>query len=219
MYAKKFAGLAALLVLALVAVPEARAMSIAHHGAYQATYFQGHGDERRPYWQQAYWKTQADWRALIHRAHGKSDRKGYGRGDHKGYDSDRKGYGRGDHKGNDWGRHSEGWIAFLKAELKITEEQLPRWETFADSLRANTAMWQKRREEKKAARKAAAEEGKEKKRESKSVVERLERRIAFGELLLQTGKSLHAAFKPLYEEMTEDQKQQADMLLRRRFWR
>lgn len=33
--------------------------------------------------------------------------------------------------------HVEGRIAFLKAELKITDAQLPQWNTFADALRSN----------------------------------------------------------------------------------
>ena len=33
--------------------------------------------------------------------------------------------------------HVEGRIAVLKAELKITEAQLPQWNAFADALREN----------------------------------------------------------------------------------
>ncbi len=33
--------------------------------------------------------------------------------------------------------HIEGRIAFLKAELKITEAQMPQWNAFAEALRAN----------------------------------------------------------------------------------
>ena len=33
--------------------------------------------------------------------------------------------------------HVEGRIAFLKAELKITDAQKPQWDAFADALRAN----------------------------------------------------------------------------------
>jgi LTXXQ motif family protein len=35
------------------------------------------------------------------------------------------------------GEHVEGRIAFLRAELKITDAQVPQWNTFADALRAN----------------------------------------------------------------------------------
>ena len=35
------------------------------------------------------------------------------------------------------GDHIEGRIAFLKAELKITDAQLPQWNTFADALRSD----------------------------------------------------------------------------------
>jgi hypothetical protein len=33
--------------------------------------------------------------------------------------------------------HIEGWIAFYKAELGITDAQLPQWNAFADALRNN----------------------------------------------------------------------------------
>src|SRR5580692_4940253 len=35
--------------------------------------------------------------------------------------------------------HTEGRIAFLKAELKITDAQLSAWNSFADTMRANSA--------------------------------------------------------------------------------
>lgn len=35
------------------------------------------------------------------------------------------------------GEHIEGRLAFLKAELKITDSQTPQWNTFADAFRAN----------------------------------------------------------------------------------
>lgn len=34
-------------------------------------------------------------------------------------------------------RHVEGRLAFLRAELKITEAQTPQWNAFTDALRAN----------------------------------------------------------------------------------
>lgn len=37
-----------------------------------------------------------------------------------------------------WGAdHVEGRLAFIKAELKITEAQTPQWNAFADGVRAN----------------------------------------------------------------------------------
>ena len=33
--------------------------------------------------------------------------------------------------------HVEGRLAFLKTELKITDAQMPRWNTFAEAVRAN----------------------------------------------------------------------------------
>jgi hypothetical protein len=34
-------------------------------------------------------------------------------------------------------QHIEGWLAFLKTELKITDAQAPQWNAYADALRAN----------------------------------------------------------------------------------
>ena len=41
---------------------------------------------------------------------------------------------------NGW--HVEGWVAFLKADLKITDQQLPQWERFASALRENIGRMQ-----------------------------------------------------------------------------
>lgn len=45
------------------------------------------------------------------------------------------------------GQHVEGRIAFLKAELKITEAQTSQWNAYADALRANSARMQALRSE------------------------------------------------------------------------
>ncbi len=39
-------------------------------------------------------------------------------------------------------RHIEGRLAFLKTELKITKDQEPKWQAYADALRANAAAMQ-----------------------------------------------------------------------------
>jgi hypothetical protein len=111
-----------------------------------------------------------------------------------------------------WGHHIEGWIAFLKTELSITDAQQPQWEAFADALRDRAARMRELREEL-----PAREE--EKEEQPMSVVERLERWEKFAEASLEAVRSLNAAFKPLYEVMTEEQKQQADRLLSHRCWR
>jgi hypothetical protein len=43
-------------------------------------------------------------------------------------------------------KHTEGRLAFIKTELKITDPQMPQWNAFADAVRANaTAMTDMRR--------------------------------------------------------------------------
>lgn len=112
-----------------------------------------------------------------------------------------------------WARHIEGWIAFLETELDITDAQQPQWTAFADTLRDGAAQMRRLREELHPAR----EEGKEE--PPMSAVERLERWERFAEVSLEALRGLNAAFKPLYEAMTEAQKQEADRLLSHRRWR
>ena len=108
------------------------------------------------------------------------------------------------------GRHVEGWIAFLKAELNITDEQLPQWTRLADTLRESAtrmrAVHDKARE--------ANQEGEE--RQPLTAVERLERWEKFAEAGLESVKGVNAAFKPLYEAMTDEQKKRVDRLTSRR---
>ena len=61
------------------------------------------------------------------------------------------------------------------------------------------------------------QEGKE--RQPANAVERLARWERFAEAGLESVKSLNAAFKPLYEAMTDEQKKHADRLLRHRHGR
>lgn len=127
---------------------------------------------------------------MVHRAHSWMSEGGRGMGWH----------------GPFFGRHAEGWIAFLKAELAITEEQEPQWNAFAEALRDGAARFQQLREE----RRAARDEG------PISAVDRLERWQRFAETGAETIQSVRTAFDPLYATMTDDQKRQADRLLSRR---
>ena len=144
----------------------------------------------------AYNAVDAAWqeRGMIHFAHGSPSGKG---------------------EGTRWMRHFgdsqvEGWIAFLEAELKITDEQLPQWTRLADSLRESAARIRAVHE----TTRDTNQEGKE--RQPASAVERLEHWERFAEAGLESVKGVNAAFKPLYEAMTEEQKKRVDRLSLRR---
>jgi hypothetical protein len=97
--------------------------------------------------------------------------------------------------------HTEGRIAFLETELKITDAQTPQWNAFADTLRANAKAHQAMHEQ-------MAKGGM-----PSSWLERL----AFQQKAMSTRldglKALETAAKPLYAVLTDDQKKLADQLL------
>ncbi len=97
--------------------------------------------------------------------------------------------------------HMEGRIAFFKAELHITDAQLPQWNAFADAMRGNAATLQ-----------AAMQKG----MQSSGPVaapEQMERRITMLSTQLDTMKSMVGAAKPLYAVLSDEQKKTADELM------
>lgn len=97
--------------------------------------------------------------------------------------------------------HVEGRIAFLKAELKITDAQAPQWNAFADSLRAN----------------AKAHRAMHEQMTKGGMPSSWPDRLAFQQKALATRldslKALESAAKPLYAVLTDEQKTLADRLL------
>ncbi|MGO8916921.1 MAG: Spy/CpxP family protein refolding chaperone [Stellaceae bacterium] len=102
----------------------------------------------------------------------------------------------------DPGRHIEGRIAFLKAELKITDAQAPAFESVAQAMRENVKEMARLHEQHRADRDTP-----------KTAVERLEAQVKFGEIHTQHEQRFLAAFKPLYDSLSPDQKKTADELL------
>jgi hypothetical protein len=94
----------------------------------------------------------------------------------------------------------EGRIAFLKAELQITDKQLPDWGNLADALRAG-------RQHLLEARKLLAMD---EKMDGAARLEHYERHLAER---LDAIKSARAAFGRLYASLSESQKQTADAIL------
>jgi len=96
----------------------------------------------------------------------------------------------------------DGRLAFLKAELKITDRQMPQWNSFADAVRANARNLNARRMPFFMHDWA-----------QKSLPERLDREEAALAARLDAFRSTSAALKPLYAVLDDAQKKAADELL------
>lgn len=97
--------------------------------------------------------------------------------------------------------HIDGRIAFLKAELKITDAQMPQWNAFADALRVNmTALHTTMQSMMQATG-------------STSAPDRIEQRVSLLAARLDAAKAVLAAVKPLYAVLSDEQKKSADELI------
>ena len=102
--------------------------------------------------------------------------------------------------------HVEGRIAFLKAELKITEAQMPQWNAFADVLRENARRMSGIRTT------MSGIFGQDS--ASVSAPDQLDRMEQMISIMLEAVKGTKAALVPLYAVFTEEQKKLADQLIR-----
>lgn len=103
------------------------------------------------------------------------------------------------------GRHIEGRIAFMRTELKITDAQQAQWERVAAAMRANAQQ-----------RDQQAQQMRARRDQPSTAIERMERQAQMAELHAASAKSFAAAFKPLYDSFSADQKKSADELFERR---
>jgi hypothetical protein len=103
--------------------------------------------------------------------------------------------------------HVEGRIAFLKAELKITEAQMPQWNAFAEALRANARRM--------SGMPAMMMQGGMMGQEGAAVnaPDRLDRMEKMMTGMLETVKATKATLAPLYAVLTDEQKKVADQLI------
>lgn len=97
-------------------------------------------------------------------------------------------------------KHIEGWIAFLRTELKITEAQTPLFNTFADTLRAAAKSLHGLRDQM-----VSGEQ-------PDTLPERLTRHEQMMTTHLEVFKKVKSAVIPLYNALSPDQKQTADSL-------
>lgn len=96
---------------------------------------------------------------------------------------------------------AEGRIAFLKAELAITDAQSSAWKVYAESLKKNLESMQGMHQTMMAAWQA------------KSPVERLDAHITGMQGRLATLKDIKAPLEALYAALNDEQKKKADDLL------
>jgi LTXXQ motif family protein len=106
---------------------------------------------------------------------------------------------------HDWspGRHIEGRIAYMKAELKITPQQGAAWNKVAQAMRDNArdadALIAQLRSQRQPGQKPNA-------------IQQLEAHSRFAALRAQADERLLAAFRPLYVSFSPEQQQAADQL-------
>lgn len=122
------------------------------------------------------------------------------------------GPGRGGHMGEGWGprwggpdtmaERIDGRLAFLKAELKITEAQTPAWDKLADVIRKSAAT----RIERMRGRWSGNDTG-------KTLVSRLEAHEQFMAARLEELKAIKVAWTELYQGLSDSQKKEADEIV------
>ena len=97
--------------------------------------------------------------------------------------------------------HVEGQVAFLKAELRITDAQKPQWDAFANTLRESARTHRSMHEQ----------------MTKGDMPSSWPERLAFQQKSLSARSNslneLEAAAKPLYASLTEEQRKIADQLL------
>jgi len=98
-------------------------------------------------------------------------------------------------------RHLEGRIAFLKAELKITDAQNAQWEKVAQAMRQNAQSM-----------KQTMDDARNRQGQTQSAADQIVQRARFSQARAVDSQRLADAFKPLYDSLSADQKKQADDL-------
>jgi hypothetical protein len=124
----------------------------------------------------------------------------------------RYGGGPGDRGGGGWRMWSfgtdrmldrvDGRLAFLKAELKITDAQSAAWSKLADAIKASAKSMTDRMK-----RVYSADE------KAKTLPERLDVHEQLVTARLDEIKQVNAAFKQLYSQLSDSQKKEADSLV------
>jgi len=98
--------------------------------------------------------------------------------------------------------HVEGRLAFIKAELKITDAQAPQWNAFAEAVRGNAGSMAEMRKSMMGGQGAPA-----------TLPERLAREDKLVTAHLAAVKKTEEAVTQLYGMLTDDQKKVADTIV------
>lgn len=99
-------------------------------------------------------------------------------------------------------RRIEGQLAFFRAELRITDAQLPQWTAFADAVRAQG---DRLRQAMQQAMGGTTGPG--------TTPQQMERRITLLPTHLEAMRAVSAAAAPLYAVLSEEQRRTADELM------
>ena len=95
----------------------------------------------------------------------------------------------------------EARLAYIKADLEITEAEMPAWNAYADAVRARHKTMESMHADMMKAK------------ESGSALERMDARIKAMESMVDSLKALKPATEALYAVLTDEQKKKADELL------
>jgi hypothetical protein len=99
-------------------------------------------------------------------------------------------------------RHIDGRLAFLKAELKITDDQQKLWDDYASAVRGNAEAMTSR-----------CTALKDKGGKKQPLPDRLDTREQFMEARLEALRTTNKVLKPLYGALSDMQKEAADELI------
>jgi hypothetical protein len=103
--------------------------------------------------------------------------------------------------------HIDGQLAYLKTELKITGEQTPQWNVFADAFRAD-------KEKNARLCKSTENEQARSMMMSAGLPESLEMMAVRLTARLETLRAMEAAIRPLYSILSKEQKKTADEIMK-----
>lgn len=103
-------------------------------------------------------------------------------------------------------RRVEGQLAFIRAELRITDAQASQWNTFAEAVRAQSGRLH-----------AAVQASMQGAMGATPAPQQIERRIALLSAQLEAMRAVSAAAGPLYAALSEEQRRTADELMAEHF--
>ena len=96
--------------------------------------------------------------------------------------------------------HVAGRLAFLKAELEITDAQMPKWDAFVEAVRAaaktTATMWQSMMPQ-----------------QQQTLSARVHQNVKALTARLEALQKVESALDPLYSSLAEQQKRTADQLM------